>query len=84
LDVVLAQESEAVTVPRESLMQRADGAWVVFVVEKGALRLCPIKRGLESGGRVAVSGLNPGAQVVTSTFLGWANLADGLKVEVAQ
>jgi len=84
LEVVLAQESEAVTVPRESLMQRADGAWVVFVVEKGALRLCPIERGLESGGRVAVSGLNPGAQVVTSTFLGWANLADGLKVEVAQ
>jgi hypothetical protein len=31
-----------------------------------------------------VKGVQPGEQVVISTFLGWANLADGLKVEVAK
>jgi hypothetical protein len=35
-----------------------------------------------SGDEVAVEGVQAGEQVVLSTFLGWAQLASGRKVEV--
>ncbi|MDF7800068.1 efflux RND transporter periplasmic adaptor subunit [Pontiellaceae bacterium B1224] len=84
LKVVWMQHENAVTVPRESLMQRAPGDWVVFTVEDDQLALRPVKKIMESEGRTEVQGLEPGEKVVTSTFLGWAGLADGLQVEVVK
>lgn len=82
LELVSDRMENAVTVPRESLMQKGFDDWSVFTVADGKLHLKPVRKLMESGGRVAVQGLEAGEQVITSTFLGWANLSDGLKVEV--
>ena len=82
LRVVANRHENAITIPRESLMQRGSNDWMVFVVAEGKLHLRSVEKVMESGGRVAVQGLESGEQVITSTFLGWANLSDGLKVEV--
>ena len=84
LKVVWLRHEQAVTVPRESLMQTADGKTSVFTVDQNTLHLRPVETVMESGGFVEVNGLQAGEQVITSTFLGWATLADGLKVEVVQ
>jgi len=83
LKVVWQKHENALTIPRESLMQTSKG-WKVFTVAENKLRLRSVKKVMESGGRVEIQGLEPGEQVVTSTFLGWANLSDGLKVEVVK
>jgi len=82
LNVIWQRHENAITIPRESLMQRGNDEWFVFTVVNGKLLLNPVQKVMESDGRVEVKGLQPGEQVVISTFLGWANLADGLKVEV--
>lgn len=82
LKVIWLRHENAITVPSESLMQRGPGDWLVFTVTDGTLALRPVKKIMASEGRVEVTGIQPGEQVVTSTFLGWANLSDGLKVEV--
>lgn len=84
LKVIVQRHENAVTVPRESLMQRGTDDWVAFTVVDGVLKLNPVQKVMESEGRVEIEGLQPGADVVTSTFLGWANLAEGLKVEVVK
>ncbi len=84
LKVIVQRHENAVTVPRESLMQRSSDEWVVFTVVDGVLKLNPVQKVMASEGRVAIKGLQPSADVVTSTFLGWANLAEGLKVEVVK
>jgi HlyD family secretion protein len=55
---------------------------MVFVLAAGRLKQQPIKVLGNNGKEVAVSGIKPGVKVVTSAFLGWAKLADGLKAEV--
>jgi RND family efflux transporter MFP subunit len=84
LRIVWLRHPGAVTVPQEAGLENAEGKDFVFVVENGQLALRPVERVEESDGRVEVKGVQPGEQVVISTFLGWANLADGLKVEVAK
>lgn len=84
LRIVRLRHPNAVTVPQEALLENAEGKDFVFAVRDGRLALRPVERLEESDGRVEVKGVRPGEQVVISTFLGWANLADGLKVEVAK
>jgi RND family efflux transporter MFP subunit len=84
LAVIWSRNDQAITVPLESLMQRADDGWAVFVVADGKLQLRSVQLGMTGAGRVEVTGVQPGEEVVTSTFLGWANLSDGLSVEVYQ
>jgi len=53
----------------------------VFVVREGKLAhpvVTVLGRGRDD---VAIEGIRSGESVVTSTFLGWANLAGGMKVE---
>jgi len=84
LRVVASRHENAITIPRESLMQKGSKDWKVFTVANETLHLRSVKKVMESGGRVEVQGLEAGEQVVTSTFLGWANLSDGLKIEVVK
>ncbi len=84
LKVVWQKHEDALTVPRESLMQRGSNDWVVFTVADKMLQLRSVEKIMSSGDRVEIQGLEAGEQVVTSTFLGWANLAEGLKVEVVK
>ncbi len=82
LSVVLARQENAVTVPRECLMENSEGSTAVFVFKNGTLEARTVKKLMTSGGRVEIEGVEPGEQVVTSTFLGWSTLASGLKAEV--
>ena len=54
----------------------------VFILADGCLQQQQIKVLGNNGQEVAVSGIKPGVKVVTSAFLGWAKLANGLKAEV--
>ena len=63
-------------------MQKSSNDWKVFTVSQNTLHLRSVKKVMESGDRVEIQGLEVGEQVITSTFLGWANLSNGLKVEV--
>ncbi|MEF8982921.1 MAG: hypothetical protein V5A19_14065, partial [Thiohalorhabdus sp.] len=55
---------------------------MVYVVADGKARARPVTVRGREGDRVAVSGIEPGARVVTSPYLGWTRLADGMPVTV--
>jgi multidrug efflux pump subunit AcrA (membrane-fusion protein) len=84
LDVVQLRHENALVIPDNCLMKKPDGGFAVFVVKQNKLKLVTVEKLADSGGLVEVKGVNAGDKVVTSTFLGWANLADGLNVEVAK
>jgi len=77
-------EDSATVVPVQCIMENSSGALYVFTVQNDKLQLHQVNKIMESESKAEVTGIEPGAQVITSTFLGWANLSDGLKVEVAK
>jgi len=82
---VVASEMKGVTlVPASALVECPKHKLHVFVVKDGKLAHPIVKVLGSSGDDVAVEGVEPGAQVVTSTFLGWVRLAAGQKVEVVK
>ena len=83
LRLIWERHPQAITVPQESVLQK-EGQDFVFLVTDDRLVLRSVERKMERDGRVEVVGVEPGEQVVISTFLGWANLSDGLMVEVAK
>ncbi len=68
-------------VPRESVVPGPDGNSHVFIVAEGRVTTRPVRVMGSDQTRVGLEGVAPGEQVVTSTFLGWARLADGAPVE---
>jgi multidrug efflux pump subunit AcrA (membrane-fusion protein) len=82
LQVVLRHSKNVTLVPASSLVESPDRNSHVFIVQDGHLAARPVKVLGSSGNEVAVEGIQAGEQVVLSTFLGWAQLASGLKVEV--
>jgi RND family efflux transporter MFP subunit len=82
LGVVLGETKDAVLVPASSLVESPDRKPCVFVVRDGQLEARPVNVVGSSGDDVAVEGLEAGQEVVLSTFLGWATLSSGQKVEV--
>jgi len=84
VSVVVRQLKGVVLVPASSLIECPKGKLHVFVVRQGRLEH-PVVTVLGRGqGKVAVKGIAAGELVVTNTFLGWANLAGGMKVEPVQ
>jgi RND family efflux transporter MFP subunit len=81
LDVVLSTTKDAILVPAASIIESPDRKPYVFVVNDGRLEVRPVRVFGSSGDDVAVEGVDAGQQVVLSTFLGWAQLSSGLKVE---
>lgn len=71
-----------VLLPGSCLIERPQGGTYVFEVSDGRLMPQAVKVLSASGDDVAVSGIEPGTAVVTNTFLGWARLSAGLRVEV--
>ncbi len=84
LSVVLVQHEDAITIPQESIMQSPSGKTAVFIVKNGIVEAKDVEIIMTSNNRIEVTGVAEGEQVVTSTFLGWASLASGLKVEVVK
>jgi len=80
VSVVVRQIKDAVLIPAGCLVESPAGEPHVFVVRDKKLAHPAVKVLGRSGDRVAVDGIEAGEQVVTSTFLGWSNLAGGMKV----
>lgn len=63
--VVVWEESAAVSVPSSALVQHANGAWSVFVIEEGRARSRPVQVGHRTSGFVEIrSGVPTGTRVV--------------------
>jgi len=84
LTVILDTLRDATLVPRSSLIPSPEGQKHVFAVEQGRLEPRAVKVLGTDGDRAAVSGIDPGASVVENTFLGWARLSSGEKVEAVR
>lgn len=80
--VVLDQTKDSVLLPASCLVECPKHFQHVFVVKDGVLTHHKVKILASSEDTVAVEGVEPGEQVVTNTFLGWATLSAGKKVEV--
>ncbi|MEF8822664.1 MAG: efflux RND transporter periplasmic adaptor subunit [Desulfohalobiaceae bacterium] len=84
LTVILDTLRDATLVPRSSLIPSPSGQKHVFTVEQGRLEPRPVEVQGTDGDRAAVSGIDPGVSVVENTFLGWARLSSGEKVEAVR
>jgi RND family efflux transporter MFP subunit len=82
LQVVLGNSRNVTLVPASSLVESPDQNPYVFIVRDGHLAARSVSVLGSSGDEMAVEGVQAGEQVVLSTFLGWAQLASGRKVEV--
>ena len=82
LCVVLSSRKNVTLIPASSLVESPGRNPYVFIVQEGHLAARSVKVLGSSGDEVAVEGVQAGEQVVLSTFLGWAQLASGRKVEV--
>ncbi len=84
LEAVLRRVEGAVLVPESALVPTPDGGTAVFTVVEGRTRPRPVRSLLVRQGLAAVEGLEPGTEVVVSTYLGWNRLAAGESVEVVR
>jgi len=80
--VILDQTKDSVLLPASCLVEGPQHFQHVFVVKDGVLTHHKVKILASTEDTVAVEGIEPGEQVVTNTFLGWATLSAGKKVEV--
>jgi RND family efflux transporter MFP subunit len=77
--VIVARHEKAISVPRDTLVEKGGGQ-TVFVVEDGVARARPVSTGVVDGNAVQIiKGLAVGDQVVTA---GQQTLADGDQVRV--
>lgn len=81
--VAFKQHKEVSLAPVSALIEgdNGNGNTRVFVVSDGVLHLRKVRVLGTACEQAAVQGLEPGEQVVLHSFLGWARLADGMKVE---
>jgi RND family efflux transporter MFP subunit len=80
--VAFEQHNGVVLIPVSALVEgEPDGVARIFVAKDGSLEARQIQVLGTACEQAAVKGLEPGEQVVLHSFLGWARLADGMKVE---
>lgn len=79
--VALPSLPEATLVPAGALAGGEDRA-TVYVVRDGEAQARAVTVRGRRGDRVAVSGVEPGATVITTPYLGWTRLSDGMPVTV--
>ncbi|MEF8787451.1 MAG: efflux RND transporter periplasmic adaptor subunit [Planctomycetota bacterium] len=84
VSVVLERTEGATLVPRSSIIDSPDDSAHVFAVVDGRLEGRKVEVLGYTDDRAAVSGVDPGIEVVRNTYLGWARLAPGQKVEAMQ
>lgn len=80
--VVLESWSDVPILPGHALIESPEGRPYVFVIADGVIEPVEVTILGRSGQEIAVRGVEPGAEVVLSTFLGWSTLSAGLPVEV--
>ncbi len=84
LSLVLKRKESVTFVPAAAVTESPKGQSHVFVVRDGRLDAIPVRLIGQQNDQAAVEGIEPGQQVVISTFLGWSVLNSGLPVEVRQ
>lgn len=84
VSVVIDRHKDVALLPRSTLIRSPGGQRHVFVVEKGHLTSRPVEVMGFTDDRAAVRGVTSGSQVVRNTFLGWARLSSGDRVEAVQ
>ncbi|MFP4175798.1 MAG: efflux RND transporter periplasmic adaptor subunit [Candidatus Brocadiia bacterium] len=84
LSVEVDRHEDITLVPRSSLIESPEGRVCVFVVSDGRLEARRIEVLGYAEDRAGVSGLDAGSSVVKNTYLGWARLSAGEKVEAVQ
>lgn len=84
LSLVLERRENVTFVPAAAVTESPQGQSHVFVVKDGRLEAIPVRVIEQQKDQAAVEGVEPGQQVVISTFLGWSVLNSGLSVEVRQ
>mgnify|MGYP000645023216 CR=1 FL=1 len=84
VSVIISTKENVTLVPRDSLIKSPrDGQYVFTVADN---RLSPRRVNVLgfTGDQAAVTGVPPGMRLVRNTFLGWARLSSGEKVEAVQ
>lgn len=84
LRVLLDSRKDVILIPLLSVVESPGRKPSVFIVNGEHLNSRQVDILGAEGDDVAVHGLNDGDQVVLSTFLGWAQLSSGLKVEAVK
>jgi RND family efflux transporter MFP subunit len=84
LRVLVGNDRDVTLVPAGCVVESPDGKPHVFLVLGDRLEARPIRVLGVSGDEVAVEGVRADEEVVVSTFLGWAQLASGQKVEASR
>lgn len=79
INVVLPPVEGSVLIPAGALAGGGERP-SVYLVADGKAEARPVTVNGRDGDQVAVSGIEPGATVVTSPYLGWTRLADGMPV----
>lgn len=79
--IILARLEGVTLIPASSVVESPDRRPHVFMVAGDELQPVAVTILGERGDEVAVGGLQPGGEVVLSTFLGWAQLSSGQKVK---
>lgn len=80
--VVFNRLSGVCLIPTDALIEGAsDKGTRVYVVKDGTLAVREVRVLGTASELAGVQGLEPGEEVVVNSFLGWARLSDGLKVE---
>ncbi|MBW2108047.1 MAG: efflux RND transporter periplasmic adaptor subunit [Deltaproteobacteria bacterium] len=82
--VQVAQMKGVTLVPAACLIASSDTSPYVYIVSNKHIAIRPVKVLGRDGRRVAIDGVKPGEAAVMNTFLGWAQLAEGMPVEVVE
>jgi len=80
--LTLSTLDAATIVPRSSLVERSGDEPFVYLVDAKHLAVRPVTVLGKEGDRVAVTGVEPGAQVVRYTYMDWARISEGRRVVV--
>ncbi|MBW2320731.1 MAG: efflux RND transporter periplasmic adaptor subunit [Deltaproteobacteria bacterium] len=84
LTVRISKLENTILVPMACLISPPDTKPYVYVVKNGRIKILQVKVLGNNGKYAAVDGIKPDEKVVINTFLGWAQLSDGMPVEVAK
>ena len=82
--MVLETKDNVTLVPTPAVIETPTGRPTVFVVAEGTLHAVEVTLLGRNGDETAAEGVEPGADVVLSTFLGWSRLSSGLAVEAVR
>ena len=81
VNVVLFHRDQVSLIPAAALIEGNQETTRIFVVDQGKLQARDVRVLGLAHEQAAVEGVKPGEEVVVHSFLGWAQLSDGMTVE---